>query len=188
MELNSLKYYLWNFFLPNIKLIQTGKLKYSKKLKAFQKLHVVGDGNVIIGKNCTFGCHLGGFYRWGCIEIQSRSNKALIKIGHNVKTNNNIFLCAFNKITIGCDTLIGQNVTILDHEGHNVDPKNRRSKNVDVGEVNIGKNAWIGNNVIILKNTSIGNNSIVAAGAVVTKKFSDNVIIGGVPAKIIKKI
>ena len=47
---------------------------------------------------------------------------------------------------------------------------------------------YIGNNVIIPKNTEIGKNSIVGAGSIVSGKFPDNVIIGGVPAKIIKKI
>ena len=57
-----------------------------------------------------------------------------------------------------------------------------------IGEVKIGKNVWIGNNVTILKNSEIGDNSIVAAGAIVNKEFPPNVIIGGVPAKIIKTL
>ena len=50
----------------------------------------------------------------------------------------------------------------------------------------IGGNVWIGNNVIILKNSSIGDNSIIAAGAVVSGSFHANVVIGGVPAITIK--
>lgn len=50
----------------------------------------------------------------------------------------------------------------------------------------IGKNVWIGNNVTILKNSEVGDNTIIAAGAVVSGKFPANVIIGGVPAKTIK--
>jgi len=56
------------------------------------------------------------------------------------------------------------------------------------GKVIIGKNVWIGANVTILKDVNIGDNSIIGAGAVVTKDIPSNVIVGGVPAKIIKEI
>jgi acetyltransferase-like isoleucine patch superfamily enzyme len=96
-------------------------------------------------------------------------------------------LCSANYIEIGDDTLIGQYVTIMDHEAHGIDPDKRRQIG-GIGQVIIGKNVWLGNNVTILKNTEIGDNSIVATGAVVSGKFPTNVIIGGVPAKIIKAI
>ena len=96
-------------------------------------------------------------------------------------------LCSANYIIIGDNTLIGQSVTILDHEAHGVAPDKRRQLG-EIGKVIIGKNVWLGNNVIILKNSEIGDNTIVAAGAVVLGKFPANVIIGGVPAKIIKNL
>ena len=96
-------------------------------------------------------------------------------------------LCSANYIIIGDNTLIGQSVTILDHEAHGVAPDKRRQLG-EIGKVIIGKNVWLGNNVIILKNSEIGDNTIVAAGAVVLGKFHANVIIGGVPAKIIKNL
>lgn len=58
----------------------------------------------------------------------------------------------------------------------------------DPAPVSIGNNVWIGRRVMFLPGSGVGNNCVVAAGAVVTKKFSDNVIVGGVPAKIIGKI
>nr|WP_288788550.1 DapH/DapD/GlmU-related protein [uncultured Fibrobacter sp.] len=54
--------------------------------------------------------------------------------------------------------------------------------------VKIGNRVWIGNNATILKGTEIGENSVVAAGAVVSGKFPANVILGGVPAKIIGEV
>jgi len=96
-------------------------------------------------------------------------------------------ICAANYIEIGDNTLIGNFVSIRDHEAHGINPDKRREIG-EIGEVIIEENVWIGNNVIILKNTCIGKNSIVAAGAVVAGKFPANVIIGGVPAKIIKSI
>ena len=52
----------------------------------------------------------------------------------------------------------------------------------------IGNDVWIGGNVTILPGIRIGNNVVVAAGAVVTKDVPDNVVVGGVPARIIKEI
>ncbi|MFB9080681.1 DapH/DapD/GlmU-related protein [Flavobacterium procerum] len=56
------------------------------------------------------------------------------------------------------------------------------------GAVHIKKNAWIGTAATILSGVTIGENSIVAAGAVVTKDVPDNTIVGGIPAKVIKNI
>ena len=75
----------------------------------------------------------------------------------------------------------------MDFEAHGID-STKRNEIGKVGEVVLGDNIWIGNNVTILKNTKIGANSIVATGAVVSGKFPSNVVIGGIPAKIIKKL
>lgn len=130
---------------------------------------------------------MGGFHHCGSIEIQPRYIKSYIKIGNNVSTNNNIFICAANYIEIGDDTLIGQGVTVMDHEAHGI-PADKRRNLGEVGQVIIGKNVWIGNNVTILKNSEIGCNTIVAAGSVVTGRFPANVIIVGIPAKIIRDL
>jgi acetyltransferase-like isoleucine patch superfamily enzyme len=150
-----------------------------------QKVKLTGAGHIYIGRNCMFGFKLGGFHCGGCIEIQPRYNNSIIKIGNNVATNNNIFICAANKVVIEDDTLIGQNVTIMDHEAHGTASHLRRQVG-KIGSVTICKNVWIGNNVIILKNTEIGENTIVAAGSVVSGKFPANAIIGGIPSKVIK--
>jgi acetyltransferase-like isoleucine patch superfamily enzyme len=152
-----------------------------------QRTYITGKGKIQIGYKCQFGYKMGGFYRKGCIELQARYENSFIKIGNRISTNNNLFICAANYIEIGNDVLIGQGVCFMDHEAHGIAPENRKTIG-DVGKIIIGNNVWIGNNVTILKNTEIGENSIVAAHAVVNGKFPNNVIIGGVPAKIIKEI
>ncbi|HWW38520.1 DapH/DapD/GlmU-related protein, partial [Pedobacter sp.] len=57
-----------------------------------------------------------------------------------------------------------------------------------VGRIHIKKNAWIGANVTILPGVTVGENAIIAAGAVVSKDVSDNTVVGGIPAKVIKII
>ncbi|WP_157972852.1 acyltransferase [Aureibaculum luteum] len=165
----------------------TKRINYKERPICNQKVYLTGGGQIKIGKGCIFGYKIGGFHKGGSIEIQPRYKGAIIKIGNNVATNNNIFICSANHIEINDNTRIGQNVTIMDFEAHGIDPR-KRNKVGEIGEIIIGENVWIGNNVIILKNSSIGQNSIIAAGAVVSGVFPDNVIIGGVPAKIIKTI
>ena len=173
------------FYLPNIGNNYRSRFSF-KIMPAFnQRTIFTGVGKIEIGINCVLGFKRGGFHHGGSIEIQSRTKNSLIKIGDYVATNNNIFFCAANLIVVGDHTLIGQNVTFMDFEAHGTMPDQRRNIG-KIGKIMIGKNVWIGNNVTILKNTEIGDNSIVATGAVVMGKFPSNVIIGGVPAKIIK--
>ena len=175
------------FYYPNrIKLLKR-TIKCPETPRIHQFLLFTGQGSVSVGDNCTFGFKLGGFHRSGSIEIQARYVKSIVRIGNNTSTNNNIFICAANYVEIGNNVLIGNFVTISDHDAHNTNP-NKRNEIGAVGIVKIKNNVWIGNNVRISKNVEIGENSIIASGSVVTKSFPENVIIGGVPAKLIKSI
>lgn len=178
----------WNYYLlPNIYPLLKQNVSWTTRPSFNQKIFFNGQGTVDIGANCSFGYKLGGFNYKGSIEIQARYKNSKIKIGNNISTNNNKFICAANYIEIGDDNLIGQNVTIMDHEAHGIEPDKRRQLG-NIGKVLIGRNVWLGNNVTILKNSEIGDNSIVAVGAIVSGKFPANVVLGGVPAKIIKQI
>lgn len=177
----------FNFISPNKISIIRHRIILSDYPSFNQVTLCEGTGIVEIGRDCSFGYKLGGFHKGGSIELQARYNHSRIKIGNNVSTNNNIMLCAANYIEIGDQCLIGQYVTIMDHEAHGINPKERQ-KLGKIGKVIIGKNVWLGNNVTILKNTEIGDNTIVATGAVVSGRFPANVIIGGIPAKIIRNL
>jgi len=107
------------------------------------------------------------------------------KIGKNVFINFDCTFLDLGGITIEDNVLIAPKVSLLS-EGHPVSPETRHS--LMVGHIHIRKNAWIGANVTILQGVTIGENSVVAAGSVVSKDVPDNVIVGGTPAKIIKEI
>lgn len=151
-----------------------------------QKIKVRGTGLIKIGNNCFFGTKIGG-RSYGETEFQVKFKGSEIILGDNICTNNNLFICCAEKIVIGNDTVIGERVTIFDFEGHGL-RANQRKQIGEFGIVEIGNNVWIGNNVTILKNSIVGDNTIIAAGAVVSGQFPKNVIIGGVPAKIIKEL
>ncbi|MBI5542142.1 MAG: acyltransferase [Bacteroidia bacterium] len=180
------RYFL--FIIPNLSKFFHGKIQVSNKYPTVNQLtKVTGVGYVVFGTNISFGYKLGGFHRNGMIELQARYKNAKIVFGNNIATNNNVCISAANYIEIGDNTLIGQNVTIMDFEAHCIEPDKRRQLGV-IGKVIIGENVWIGNNVTILKNSEIGKNTIIATGAVVAGLFPANVIIGGVPAKVIKNL
>lgn len=111
--------------------------------------------------------------------------------GKNIKLGKGVFInegCCFQDqggIEIGDNTLIGQQVVIATLN-HDLNPARR--KNMLPSPVKIGNNVWIGAHATILPGVTIGDNAVVAAGAVVTKDVPANVVVGGVPAKVIKTI
>lgn len=107
------------------------------------------------------------------------------KIGKRVFINFNCTFLDLGGITIEDDVLIAPNVSLLT-EGHPVAPEERHS--LVPKAIHIKRNAWIGANATILQGVTIGENAVVAAGAVVTKDVPDNSVVGGIPAKLIKKI
>lgn len=107
------------------------------------------------------------------------------RIGKNVFINFDCVFLDLGGITIEDDVLIAPKVSLLS-EAHPQDAKNRHS--LVPGHIHIKKNVWIGAGATILAGVTVGENSIVAAGAIVSKDVPDNVIVGGIPAKIIKTL
>lgn len=111
--------------------------------------------------------------------------------GENITIGKNVFVnhaCTFmdrGGITIEDNVLIGPKVNLIT-TNHPINPSERRATISQ--PITIKKGAWVGVGVTILPGVTIGVNSIVAAGAVVSKDVPDNTIVGGIPAKIIKSI
>ena len=110
--------------------------------------------------------------------------------GKNITVGKNVFInsgCRFQDqggIFIGDGTLIGHNV-VLATLNHGIAPEERHD--LFPAPIRIGKNVWIGANVTVLPGVTIGDNAVIAAGAVVTKDVPANVVAAGVPAKVIRK-
>lgn len=105
------------------------------------------------------------------------------RIGKNVFINNDCTFLDIGGITIEDDVLIGPKVC-LTTESHPINPLER--KTLLVKPIVIRRNVWIGAGATILPGVTVGENAVVAAGAVVTKNVPDNTVVGGVPARIIK--
>ena len=107
-----------------------------------------------------------------------------VSLGHKVFINDNVYFCAGGGIEIQDGVLIAPRVCIAT-VNHDV---NNRHRFFTYHKVTIRKNVWICTNATICPGVTIGENSIVAAGAVVTRDVPDNVIVGGNPARIIRHL
>ena len=153
-------------------------------------INIKGEEYISIGENTQLGMsiQLTAWSRYNKTEY-----KPTISIGDNCIIRDFAHITAINEIIIGNNLLTGTNVLITDNSHgylskESVDiPPNKRDL-VSNGPVHIGNNVWLGNNVIILPNVTIGNGVIVGANSVVTKDIPDNCVAAGVPAKVVKRL
>lgn len=110
-----------------------------------------------------------------------------IQIGKNFYVNFNAIFLDVCPIKIGDNCMFGPNVQLYTAT-HPINPIERNSGYEYGKPITIGNNVWIGGGAIVYPGVSIGDNSIIAAGAVIVKDVPNNVIVGGNPAKVIKEI
>ena len=112
-----------------------------------------------------------------------------LKIGKNTAIGRFSEFGASGGIEIGNDVIMGSYIS-FHSENHNFKNKNLliREQGVTSKGIKLGNNIWVGAKVTFLDGCEIGDNSVIAAGAVINGKFPANSVIGGVPAKIIKSI
>ena len=106
-------------------------------------------------------------------------------VGERVFINAGCFFQGQGGISIGDDVLIGHKVVLATID-HGLDPDQRHVH--ELGAIHIGNKVWIGANATICRGVTIGDGAVVAAGAVVVKDVPPRTVVGGVPAKVIKKI
>lgn len=110
-----------------------------------------------------------------------------VHFGKRVYANFNLTLVDDSHIYIGDYTMIGPNVTIAT-AGHPILPE-LREKNYQYNiPVHIGKNCWLGAGVIVLPGVTIGDNTVIGAGSIVTKDIPSNVVAVGNPCKVLREI
>jgi acetyltransferase-like isoleucine patch superfamily enzyme len=145
------------------------------------------SGNVVIniGENCTLLK----------IDFAGRTSTKLtpeINIGNNVILSYNVIILSGTKITIEDNVMLSGDVRLNGYSGHPLNAKNRLKGEADtqnqIKPILIKKNAWLGNRVTVMNGVTIGENTVVATGSVVTKNLPDNVLAAGVPAQVIKNL
>jgi acetyltransferase-like isoleucine patch superfamily enzyme len=109
-----------------------------------------------------------------------------ITIGDHVLLTPGARIMSARSITLGDGTMLASNVIVSDSDWHDI--YNRTSAPGDGAPIETKANAWIGERAILCKGVTIGENSIIGAGSVVTKDVPDNVIAAGNPARVVKEL
>ena len=110
-----------------------------------------------------------------------------ISIGNNFYANYDCIMLDGNKIEIGDNVLFGPRAGIYT-SNHAIDPSERQNGGCFSKPVKIGNNVWMGGDVKVLQGVSIGDNTVIGAGSVVTRDIPANVVAAGNPCKVLRKI
>jgi acetyltransferase-like isoleucine patch superfamily enzyme len=190
--LRGLKFYNFKqrgkilFFGKSVQLFNSVNMTFGNNVNIgdFVKLSALGKDKLKIGNNVNIGS-----FSQVIVSTSFNNLGEHIKIGDNVGIGEFSYIGGGGGTVIGKDTIIGQYFS-AHPENHNFTDTSLliREQGVSRKGIVIGKNCWLGSKVTILDGVIIGDGCVVAAGSVVTKSFENGLIIGGVPAKVIKKI
>lgn len=185
-------------------MLSRGFLYTRKKVFLGKNCLIKNKKNIFFGKNVTIekyttldcyasqkieigdGSRLGAYSLITCTSHMSKYGKG-IKIGSNSAIGQFSEFGAAGGIEIGNDVIMGSYIS-FHSENHNFNDASKliREQGVTSKGIQLGNNIWVGAKVTFLDGSIIGDNCVIAAGAVVNGVFPNNVVIGGVPAKIIK--
>lgn len=140
-------------------------------------IHVAGTANIRIGEQSRISR-----------DVELGTEEAgQINLGQNVRINRGTTVFAYQEISIGRDTLIGEFVTIRDANHAITAGTPIRTQGHEASPIHIGKDVWIGRGAVILPNVTIGDGSVIGANSVVTKDVAAGMIAVGSPAKAIRQ-
>lgn len=182
-----------NLFYRSIFLIYStfNNTIVGKRIKIKGFVQIFNKGKILISDNCQInsGVRYNPIGGDTITRLITRSGGEII-IKNNVGISNST-LVSSTRITIGENTIIGGGCKIWDTDFHSINFMDRLckpEKNIKSMPIVIGNNCFIGANSMILKGVVIADNSVIAAGSIVTKDVEKNTIVAGAPAKFIKKI
>lgn len=149
---------------------KTHPFQYPKRVRLLKRMFAE------IGDKCYIEPPLHA--NWGGLHVH---------FGNNIYANFNLTLVDDTHIYVGDNTMFGPNVTILTAT-HTTDPEYRKNELQYNLPVHIGKNCWICTGAIIFPGVTIGDNSVVGAGSIVTKDVPSGVLVVGNPAHILREL
>lgn len=153
-----------------------------------------GKGVVSVGHHCSIGYSLAPKVGDGRVLLQARDQQSEIDVGPETEFSNNVSVIALERVSIGAKCLIADSVLIVDSDFHDVTPSLRSDsaiRAVSDGRSSptiVGDNVWLGSRSMVLRGARIGNGTVIGAGAVVVSSIPPNVVAGGVPARVIRRL
>lgn len=154
-----------------------------------QPVLFVGPGEVALGEGVQFGWKRSPQFYSGYCHVEVSDERSRIEVGDRTEFNNNLMIKSEGAgIGIGRDCLFGAHVEIFDSDFHDLDPARRTTGVPKLAPVEIGDNVFVGMGVRILKGATIGSDSVIGAGAVVTDAIPAGVIAAGNPARVIREL
>lgn len=154
-----------------------------------QPVLFVGPGEVVLGDGVQFGWKNSPLFYSGYCYVEAARPHARIEVGDRTEFNNNLMLKSEGAgIRVGRDGLFGAHIEIFDSNFHDLDPLRRRDGTVAMAPVEIGDNVFVGMGAQILKGATIGSDSVIGAGAVVSGSIPSGVIAAGNPARVIRTL
>jgi maltose O-acetyltransferase len=154
-----------------------------------QPVLFVGPGEVVLGDGVQFGWKNSPLFYSGYCYVEVSRPAARIEVGDRTEFNNNLMLKSEGAgIRVGRDGLFGAHIEVFDSNFHDLDPRRRRDGTVAMAPVEIGDNVFVGMSAKILKGVTIGSDSVIGAGAVVSSSIPSGVIAAGNPARVIREL
>ena len=174
VALSILRGRFYKFYYP----LRGIRFSAGRNLRVEGRLSIRGPGRVIFGDDVMVAM---------TVTPWTHSPEAVIRIGDRAFINGTRFGC-MREIVVGDDAILAE-ARVMDTDFHST-WKNRRSADapIRVLPVRLGHNVWVGADAALLPGTSIGDNSVVALGAVCTGAYPADSIIGGNPARVLKPI
>jgi acetyltransferase-like isoleucine patch superfamily enzyme len=183
----------WSTLCLRLKCLLLG-LQCGRGVKAYGRIILrspgagieIGDDVILVSS--SWRCSSAGLAH--PVRLRTFSPEARIIIESGVGLNGTSITARSRTVRIGRGAMIGPDCLIMDSDFHSVWPPESRNdcdESLD-GEVTIGENVWLGARCMVLKGVIIGENSVVAAGSVVTKSMPPNVLVAGNPARIIRHL
>jgi acetyltransferase-like isoleucine patch superfamily enzyme len=160
------------------------------KLRYRGRLHTEGPCFLCPGVTLEIGPHASlqiGRWTWIGHGTKIRVHEGEVSIGAKTVIGQECTISAYQHVSIGRECIIADRVMMIDFD-HGVTEVERpiRTQGIYKRDVRVGHNVWIGYGACILRGVTVGDNSVIGTGAVVTKDAPENAVLGGVPARVIR--
>jgi len=146
---------------------------------------VRNNGTMVLGDTVTMHSLPDGEFCRTRVITNFKNSKITIG-GNSILRGSTVW--ASEEISIGKNFVSAPYAWIVDHDAHGILPEQRSTRYSKSAPIKIGDNVWLGYRVLVLKGATIGDNCVIAAGAIVTGDIPANSVAAGVPARVVKKV